>query len=410
MSLVQETRIEGSPDDIETIAVFLKNKVAGGAENFSSDISSARATTLDGWAGSGADAFSETVSTANTSVATYGTEASSVGRSVLVLADALRDAQSRMTGALATASAGGLAVSGTQVHRPGSAPTREYEPDEPGTETASSATATAAHAAKVQTWNTVVAEAEAANAQWQEALDTFATTWAASGANMLTVLTGLLTGAITGGALANAAFRLTSTKVTNAERLASLTKSLESARPPSGAINGPKSNFYSLLDETDDVAKLLSTTDDLLAGGEKGLMGTLRAGAALSKGLVVLGIAGTGYGIYDDIVNGGESWQQATASNIGGMVAGIGAGAGTGAIIGSFILPPAGTIVGAAAGAVVGGVVGVFTSGMIDGMFEGAGNVFESGWNELVDTGEALGDAAGAVGDAIGGAWNSIFG
>ncbi|WP_157559932.1 hypothetical protein [Microbacterium sp. H83] len=410
MSMVQETRIDGLPDDIETIAIFLKNKVAGAAENLSSDLSSARTATVDGWTGSGAEAFADTATTATTSVTTYGTEAAGVGRSVLVLADALRDAQSRMAGARAIATDAGLTVSGTQVHRPGSAPVREYEADAPGTETASSVAATASHAAQVQTWNTVVSEAEAANTQWQDALDTFATAWAASGANMLTVLTGLLTGAITGGALANAAFRLTSTKVTNAERLASLTKSLDSVGTPSGAINGPKSNFYSLLDEADDVTRLLSKTEDLLAGGEKGLMGTLRAGAAISKGLLVLGVAGTGYAIYDDIANGGESWQQAAASNIGGMAAGIGAGAGTGAIIGSFIVPPAGTTVGAAAGAVVGGVVGVFTSGMIDGMFEGAGNVLESGWNELVDTGEAMGDATGAVGDAVGGAWNSIFG
>lgn len=410
MSSVQETRIEGSPDDIESIAIFLKNKAAGGAENFASDITSARTATLDGWTGSGADAFSGTVSTAVTSVEEFGSEAASLGRSVLVLADALRDAQSRMTGVLATASAGGLVVSGTQVHQPGSAPTREYEADAPHTETASSVAATAAHSTRVETWNAVVAEAGAANAEWQDALDAFAATWAASGANMLTVLSGLLTGAITGGALSNAAFRLTSTKLTNAERLASLSKSLESARGPSGTINGPKSNFYSLIDQTDDVAKVLSTTDDLLVGGEKGLMGSLRAGAAISKGLIVLGVAGTGYAIYDDIANGGESWQQAAVSNIGGMVAGIGAGAGTGAIIGSFILAPAGTIVGAAAGAVVGGVVGVFTSGMIDGIYEGAGNIFEAGWNELADTGEALGDAAGAVGDAIGGAWSSIFG
>lgn len=410
MSVVQETSIDGSPDDIETIAIFLKNKVAGGAENFSSDISSARVSMLDGWAGSGADAFSRTVATATESLATYGSEAATVGTSVLALADALRDAQNRMRGLVSTALAGELRVSGTQVHHPGNAPAREYEDDAPSTETSASAAARVDHAAKVEIWNSIVTEAAAANARWQDALDKFAATWSASGANMLTVLSGLLTGAITGVALANAAFRLTSTKLTNAERLASLTKALGSARNPSGAVNGPKSNFYSLLDESDDVAKLLASTDDLLASGEKGLMSTLRTGSMISKGLLAVGVAGTAYAIYDDIAHGGESWDQAAVSNIGGMVAGIGAGAGTGVIIGSFILPPAGTIVGAAAGAVVGGVVGVFTSGMIDGIYENAGNVFEAGWNELVDTGEALGDVAGAVGDAAGGAWNSIFG
>lgn len=143
----------------------------------------------------------------------------------------------------------------------------------------------------------------------------------------------------------------------------------------------------------------MATTDDLLKGG-------LRVGSRVSKGLLVLGVAGTGYSIYDD-VQSGESVEQAVVSNVGGFAAGALAGVGVGAVVGSFILPPAGTVVGAIGGGVIGAGVGMFTSGAIDHLYESA----SAGFLDTVDAGvQEIGDTVGAVGDLANSAWHSVFG
>lgn len=411
MSAVQETKIEGNPDDIENIAMFMRKAVSGGADTWSGDIGAAKTTTLNGWEGDGATAFGSVLTKANTSITEFSATAGEVGTAILTLADELRSAQTSMAGMRSTASAGGLTVSGTQIHMP-TAPTPSTDPE------VAEAQADA-HTNKVETWNTCVTGATQANQAWQSALEKFSSTWSASGANMITVLSGLLTAGVQSAALANTVYGLRSTVLVNGDRFASLTRSLDDAAP-GGQVRVPAQSYYQMLDEAADANRAVIAAERALvpkgtsvATHADDLMKMTRAGANISKGLWWLGIAGTGYGIYDDIANGGESVTQAVTSNVGGMLAGVGAGAGTGAIIGSFIVPPAGTIVGAAAGAIVGGVVGVFTSGMIDGMFEGAvdgfGSAIEAGWNELVDTGAAIADGVGAIGEGIGDVWDSIF-
>ncbi len=165
------------------------------------------------------------------------------------------------------------------------------------------------------------------------------------------------------------------------------------------------------IDEMDDLARNAE-----LNGG--------RVATNVSRGFLALGVIATGYGIYDDMANGGESAEQATTSNVGGFLAGMGAGAASGAAAGAIagsIVPGAGTAVGAVVGTVVGAGVGIVTSGAIDSMWENGvedlgdvGEAIGDGWDELVDTGEAIcdlgGDAVDAVGDGISDAWNSVFG
>lgn len=405
MSTTQETKIEGNPDDIEAVAAFLRKAVSGGADTWSSEIGASKTTALSGWHGDGADAFDSVLTTAKTSIDDFSTMSNDVGAAVLTLADALRTAQESMTGARATASAGGLVVTGTLIQMP-TAPAHSNDPD------VAEAQADA-HTSKVETWNGCVTTATQAYSDWESALDGFSSTWAASGANMITVLSGFLTAGVQSAALANTAYRLKSTVLINGDRFASLSRSIAEAAP-GGQTRIPAQSFYTLLDEAADASKAVSAAERALASSADDMMRLTRAGANISKGLWWLGLAGTGYGIYDDIANGDESVAQAVTSNVGGLLAGVGAGAGTGAIVGSFIVPPVGTIVGAAAGAIVGGVVGVFTSGMIDGLFEGTvdgfGSAIEAGWTEITDTVGAIGDGFAAAGDGISDAWNSIFG
>lgn len=416
MSAIQETRIDGNVDDIETIARFMKSKVSGGAETWSVDIRSARTMTLEGWSGDAADAFETVITRADSSIESLREQAASVASAMFVLADALHTAQSSMSAVRSAAESGNLTVTGTQIHQPKAPPLPMPTPMPSGEEPREAETLRDAYASKVQTWNCCVTDAESANEGWRNALETFASVWSSSGANMITLLSGLLTGGVSGGALANSAFALKSTKLINAERFASLTRSLADAAPD-GKVLVPKTSYYQLLDDAGDAAKAVSAAQKALAGNADDLLEGVKAGSRLSKGLLVVGVLGTGYGIYDDMQNG-ESAAQAVTSNVGGMAAGMGAsvvtGLAVGAAVGSFIAPPAGTIAGVVVGAVVGGVTGVFTSGLIDHLFEGAadgiGGAIEAGWNEVTDTVGAIGDGIGAIGEGIGDTWNTIFG
>lgn len=144
----------------------------------------------------------------------------------------------------------------------------------------------------------------------------------------------------------------------------------------------------------DDLAhyqNLAATADDELdAASRFARLG--KAGPAAFGGLLAVG------GIAYDHYAGGEGWDQAAASNLGGF----GASVATGALVGTAIGGPVGTVVGT----VVGAGVGVFTSGMIDGLWENDWDISDglgAGVDALADTGEAIGDVGGAIVDGIGG-------
>ncbi|WEG08579.1 hypothetical protein PU630_15235 [Microbacterium horticulturae] len=398
MSDTLETRIDGSPDAIESIGVFFSNTVAGHAETLGTDISSARTKVLDGWTGTAADAFGSTTQTAKTATDTYREDVASLAGAVKTLGTALDDAQKTMADARATAVDGGLTVSGTQIHGPGAAPNTQLPSDATTEEVDAAQDAVDAYNAKVTLWNGLVDTVDGANQRWEEALNDFATTWKSAAGNLASVTTSFITAGASASALANSAYRLKSTVLLNQERLATAQKNLADA-VKDGRVILSKDDVYAFMD---DAAKAKNVVADSTSKLESGL----KVGSKLSKGLLVLGIAGTAYGIYDDMQNG-ESAAQAVASNGGGFVAGLAAGAGAGAIVGSFIAPPAGTIAGAAVGAIVGGAVGIFTSGAIDHLFEGAADgvagTLKAGWDEVADTGEAIGDLAS-------GAWHAVFG
>ena len=128
----------------------------------------------------------------------------------------------------------------------------------------------------------------------------------------------------------------------------------------------------------------------------------------VGRALGVLGVAATGYSIYDDIQSG-ESPAQATVSNVAAMGASIAAGAYIGGVVGTAIpVPVVGTATGVVVGVVAGTVVGAFTSGVIDSAWENgldslgdAGNAVMDGLGEVADTGAAIGNLAEDAWDAI---------
>lgn len=204
------------------------------------------------------------------------------------------------------------------------------------------------------------------------------------------------------------------------EQLAHLCLALESASARTattlpGAASTPNL-FYDDLDRAGRLtAQSQAVTDDAAR--------LVRAGKAAGW---IVGGALTGVSIYQDM-QAGESTAQAVTSNGVGFFAaaasGAAAGAGIGTLIGT-VLPGPGNAIGLVAGAVIGGAVGIVTSGAVDSIFENGwdvGAALENGWNDLADTGMAVGDlavqgwtAAGeaisAAGDGLSDAWDSIFG
>jgi uncharacterized protein YukE len=112
---VLETRVDGSPDAIEDVGIFLSNTVAAHAQVLSTDIASARARMLDGWTGAAADAFGSTTLTAKRSVDAYGEEVAGLAGAVKKLGFVLAEVQATMSDARRTAAGAGLTVSGTQI-------------------------------------------------------------------------------------------------------------------------------------------------------------------------------------------------------------------------------------------------------------------------------------------------------
>lgn len=175
----------------------------------------------------------------------------------------------------------------------------------------------------------------------------------------------------------------------------------EAVDPLTGRLVGTRSWFYRTLD--------LVPEHQAAIKGIRTALDDLRPSIGVARGTLALGVAATGFGIYDDLRNG-ESVAQATSSNVGGMVAGgmagVAASWAVGAVAGAA-LGSAVPVVGTVVGAVVGAGVGLMASGAIDEWFESDGDIsldgaLSAGWEELASTGRGAGDLAV-------GAWEMLF-
>jgi hypothetical protein len=380
--------VEGSPSSIRAVANYLETDLGGGAREFAAVLPTAVDKIASAWEGLAGDACVDSLRTGHSSVVGINEHATARAGDVRWLADELEAVLATMANVRATARANGIRVAMTTLYRPsvhpqvpvGSVEFERYE-------------------GQMAVWRSATTTVASAKNRWERAVESFSDSWGDNSSSLVGLSNELFSTTATAAALANKAYRLVSQRNLLLNHLASAERSLSLVVDASGKPTVPSSRFYELVDEVDILKTGASTTDDLLKSG-------LRVGSRLAKGLWVLGIAGTGYAIYDDIQSG-ESVDQAVVSNVGGFLAGVGTGAAVGAIVGSFIVPPAGTIVGAVVGGIIGAGVGMFTSGAIDHLYEnasaGLASTVEAGFQEIGDTFEA-------AGDLVSGAWDALFG
>lgn len=414
----RDTHLAGSPADLDRVATWLTDVVPA-TSTFGDEVYGARSATGSAWESEAATAFAAQLRTLGAAADGTSTAVRTAAAVVADLAAALRTAQDEMRRARQIAREGGLGVTGTVIQPPGQAPASvpALPPDATPAEVARHDQGTAALTAyerEVTAWNDAVAVADAADRDWEQAVADATLTWQESGKDIAALLQDLFSGS------AEEFLKIKVSRyfsdATNVWRQQSqVWREIADSYVRDGRFVGtdPDDYYRALrnIDEMDDLARNAE-----LNGG--------RVATNVGRGFLALGVIATGYGIYDDMANGGESAEQATTSNVGGFLAGMGAGAASGAAAGAIagsIVPGAGTAVGAVVGTVVGAGVGIVTSGAIDSMWENGvedlgdvGEAIGDGWGELMDTGEAIGDlgsdAVDAVGDGISDAWNSVFG
>lgn len=413
--MTRDTDVPGSPEDLERVATWLSGDLASSAGTFADGVYDARSRSGSAWEAEAATAFRGELRTLGT--ATEGVQGAATAMSVVMgqLAAALRRAQQDMVTARQTARDGGLTVSGTVIHPPGPAPAPPpaIPVDATPVQTAAHDRVVAAgleHARQVEAWNAAILLADGADRAWEQAILDAQTIWSEEGGGITTLLQDLFSGA------AEEFLRIRISRYFDDaaaawQREARIWREIADSYVRNGRFVGA---------DPDDFYRALSRIDEADALARNADINGSRLATNVGRAALGLGVLATGYGIYDDITNGGESVAQATTSNVGGFGAGLAAGAAAGALAGS-IVPGPGTVVGAVVGTVVGAGVGIVTSGAIDSMWENdvdglgdVGSAIGDGLGELADTGEAIVDLGGAavdaVGDGLSGAWESVFG
>lgn len=414
-----ETLVEGQTSSILGVSAWLRDTLARTATTTGEVATNQADRTQTSWTGDAGDGARGRMTTLADRTAGLAEAATATATALDVLAAALGTAQGETERARGVASAGGLTVAGTVVHSPAPA---QPVPDLPAGSTSAEAQqhelAMARHreaTARLATWDEVVGIVEDARHRWSEALAAAASTWSANAGNLVGLTTNLLSTGAELGAIATVSRFSSAAAQSHTEQAAALARHVDELAPD-GRVVTSKPHWYDLYDQM--------RTQTALADDAARAAGSARTPVALGRGLMVLGIAATGYGIYDDIQNGESPAQAAVSNGVGfgvSLLAGAGAGAATGAVVGSFIpVPVVGTVAGAVVGTVVGTAAGLITSGAIDSMWENGveslgdvGDAIADGWDELTGTvGDAasiVGDAAGAVGDGVKDVWDAIF-
>ncbi len=391
-----DTEIEGSVSTIRSVATWLDRDLRPGLGDLSDSVVSQRSAAQGDWDGQAGTAFAGRAATLATSADDGAQITRRVAGDVETLATALQTAQHAMADVRTAARAGALVVDGFWVRNPGSGPPGAGpRPAADATDAESGAwdradTAVQEHADKVRVWNRCVADATAAWEAWQAALDTAGSAWADHDSQYVGIASQLLSAGIQIELIRRTTPILTAEVDAMLTRAAELRAHADALRTPDGRVSDP-SRFYDLLDQADRL-------DDAHPGA-RGTLPNWELPRGLTRGLWVLDIAATGYGVYSDWDEEGPT--QAITSNVvpaaASIASGVAAGAATGAVVGSFIpVPGVGTAAGVVVGAGVGLVVGAFTSGAID-------SLFDSGADSLGDWGDAVADGAGEIADTVSG-------
>ncbi|MEN1973639.1 hypothetical protein [Cellulomonas olei] len=414
-----ETLIEGETSTILGVSAWLRDALARTATSAGEVATGQARRAQSSWTGDAGDGARGRMATLADRTSGLAEISTSTAGTLDGLAAELAAAKGEAARALEVATSGGLTVVGTTVHAP--SPAQAVPALPPGSSPAQAREheqAMARHreaTARIATWDEAVGIVEDARRRWAEALTDATAIWGDNAANLVGLTTDLLSSGAEVAAISAVSRFSSAAAQAHADQAAALARHVDELAPD-GRVVTSRPHWYDLYDQMRGQAAL---ADDAARAA-----GSARTPVALGRGLMVLGIAATGYGIYDDIQNGESPAQAAVSNGVGfgvSLLAGAGAGAATGAIIGSFIpVPVVGTVAGAVVGTVVGTAAGLITSGAIDSMWENGvdslgdvGDAIADGWDELAgtvgDAADIVGDAAGAVGDGVKDVWDALF-
>ena len=400
-----DTKIDGSPGSIRAIADWLRRDFGGGAEDIADTAHRQKSRTESDWTGEAGTAFAGRVKELAKAGDGAKSTATTVAGDVDALASDLERAQRDLATVRSTASGAGLTVAGTIIKDPGSGPSSPGDlpagADQSATDAWTKANgAVEAHNRLVEAWDRAVKRAQEIFKEWYDALSEAPGLWEKHHKNLVGLTAPLLASnfeislvARAYPALAGQIDFLNDQVAQNLEHADAMNRN--------GVVHD-RARYYQILDEIDDLKA------NQIPEATKAVK-NIEVPKGVTRGLWALDVLATGYAIHADMEEG-ESAAQATTSNGVSMVASIAAGAYVGGAIGTAIpVPILGTAVGVVAGAAVGTVVGAFTSGAIDSIWENgmtslgdAGKAVDEGWNEIKDTGSAIGDLAE-------GAWDAVF-
>lgn len=178
----RETKIEGEPSQIRAASTWLRTSMAAQASTFADTVYAQRSRVTSAWWSEAGEAFAAELGHLGDAADQVSQVARTCATELDVLAAALDGAHEEMARARSTAAHGGLVVSGTVIHEPGPPP-----PDVPALGGDATPSQRAAHAdgvaaidaydATVAAWNEAVGIADAADRQWQAAVEQLAASW-----------------------------------------------------------------------------------------------------------------------------------------------------------------------------------------------------------------------------------------
>lgn len=399
-----DTKLDGSPGSIRAVADWLRGDFGNGADDIAETAHRQKNRTESDWTGEAGTAFAGRVKELAKAGDGAKATAKSVAGDVDALAADLERAQNDLASVRSTASADGLTVVGTIIKNPGSGPASPGDlpagADQAATDAWNKANdAVETHNKLVDAWDRAVKRAKEIFKEWYDSLDDAPGLWEKHHKNLVGLTAPLLASKFEITLVAKAYPALAGQIDFLNEQVA---RNLEhaDAMNDNGVVRD-RSRYYQILDEIDD----LKTNQ--IPEATKAVK-NIEVPKGVTRGLWALDVLATGYAIKADM-DEGESAGQAVTSNGVSMVASIAAGAYIGGVVGTAIpVPVLGTAVGIVAGAAVGTVTGAITSGLIDSVWENgltslddAGKAINSGWNEVKDTGAAIGDLAESAWDAV---------
>ena len=378
-----DTKIEGSPEDIRSMAGWLRDALAASVHDTVTQVYHARGNSETMWEGQAGDAFRARMTSGGAKADELSTSATSAAQSFETYAADLHTAQVGMGRAREIAHSGGLTVTTDEIVEPGPAPTAPAALPTDGSVTSQmvqahndAVTAQNIHAHKVAAYTAALDEANRARGIVDNAGNVGRTIW-----NELSKKKWLHAADFTNVAVGGLAARHAS--VLRAEHARLMGEARTSVQRYLASGGGAEARFQN----SRAYAKFLEADDALRRAGSVGRV----IGSKIPA--IGLGISAVGIG-YD--ISQGKPPGKAIISGVGGAAAGI--------AVGALASGPVGWVALGAVGAGI--IVGVGLDYGYDALPQGVKDGIENGVKAV---GNAMGDAGEAIGSGAKKVWNSIF-